>query len=266
MSAYAITVLLAALWAGAGCGLMGVYVVGLRLPFVGICISHAAMAGAVLSLLLGASGPWLGIVLSGLMAMMLACIRPQGARIDPNVAMAVLFSLTLGLTFLGIGLIQDSRSEVLGLLWGNILFVRPTQAVLIAAVTLAFAGAVWFFKEELKVLLFSRSLAEATGLHQTTVYALFLGLCGITLAVDLPLVGGLMIFSLVTNPAAAAYQICHSHGSVVITSVIFGLLSAGLGVLISYGLNWPTGASIVLVSALIFAGAVGCRQLQTRRD
>ena len=259
MSLYFVTILVASLWAGAGCGLMGVYVVGLRLPFVGICISHAAMAGAVLSVYLGASGPWLGILLSGGMAMLLAVIRPQGSRIDPNVAMAVLFSLTLGLTFLGIGLINDSRSEILGLLWGNILFVRPEQVLLIAIVTLGFSLGVWFFHDELKALLFSRSLAEATGLHQTTVYALFLALCGVTLAVDLPLIGGLMIFSLVTNPAAAAYQICNGHRAVLQMSILLGVLSAGGGLVVSVLFNWPTGACIVLVSALMFAGAAAWR-------
>ncbi|MDY0357736.1 MAG: metal ABC transporter permease, partial [Sedimentisphaerales bacterium] len=99
----------------------------------------------------------------------------------------------------------------------------------------------------------SRTIASATGVHETFVYALFLGLCGIILAVNLPLVGGLMIFSLITNPAAAAYQICRGHRAVVIASTLFGVLSAVGGFIVSYYLNLPTGACIVLTSALVFA-------------
>ena len=50
--------------AGASCGLLGVYIVGLRLPFVGIFISHTAMAGAVYSQLLGLDPTLAPMVLS----------------------------------------------------------------------------------------------------------------------------------------------------------------------------------------------------------
>jgi len=93
-------------------------------------------------------------------------------------------------------------------------------------------------------------------MHEGLVYSLFLGLCGVTLAVNLPLIGGLMVFSLITNPAAAAYQICKGHRSVVFTSVLFGVLSSLAGTLTSYWLDLPTGACIVTTSALLFGAAV----------
>ncbi len=125
-------ILLAGAIAGASCGLLGVYLVGLRLPFVGIFISHTAMAGTVFSLLLGLNPLWGPVTVSALAATSLAAIRPEKTRVDPNVALAILFSLMLGLTFLGIGLMQDSRSEVLGLLWGSVLFVQRKSVGVIA--------------------------------------------------------------------------------------------------------------------------------------
>ena len=259
-------IILAGAIAGGSCGLLGVYIVGLRLPFVGIFISHTAMAGTVYSLLLGLNPLWGPVVVSAAAATSLAAIRPEKSRLDPNVALAILFSLMLGLTFLGIGLIQGSRSEVLGLLWGSILFVRRGSVVVIAvaaAVFVAFAAA---FNKELKLLLFSRAIAAATGVHETFVYALFLALCGVTLAVNLPLVGGLMIFSLITNPAAAAYQVCRGHRAVVLAATAFGVLSAVGGFAISYYLNLPTGACTVLASVLLFAAAIAVRTLTARSD
>jgi manganese/iron transport system permease protein len=259
-------VILAGAIAGASCGLLGVYIVGLRLPFIGICISHTAMAGTIYSYLLGLD-PTVGpLVVSTTAAMSLAAVRPERSRLDPNVALAILFSLTLGLTFLGIGLVQGSRSEILGLLWGSILFVRRQNVVVIAIAAVAFVVFALLFNKELKVLLFSRTIASATGVHETFVYAVFLGLCGVVLTVNLPLVGGLMIFSLITNPAAAAYQVCRGHRAVVITSTALGVLSAVGGFIASYYLNLPTGACIVLVSALLFALAATHRALSARAD
>jgi manganese/iron transport system permease protein len=259
-------ILLAGAIAGASCGLLGVYLVGLRLPFVGIFISHTAMAGTVFSLLLGLNPLWGPVTVSAVAATSLAAIRPERSRVDPNVALAILFSLMLGLTFLGIGLMQDSRSEVLGLLWGSILFVQRRSVLVIALAAAAFALFALAFSKELKVLLFSRPIAAATGVHETFVYALFLALSGVILAVNLPLVGGLMIFSLITNPAAAAYQVCRGHRSVIFASTLFGTLSAVGGFVFSYCLNLPTGACTVLTSTVLFALAVAWRTLAGRAD
>jgi manganese/iron transport system permease protein len=259
-------VVLAGAVAGASCGLLGVYIVGLRLPFVGIFISHTAMAGAVYSQLLGLDPTLAPMVLSAGGAMGLAAIRPERSRLDPNVALAILFSLMLGLTFLGIGLVQGSRSEILGLLWGSILFVQSKTVVVISVAGAAFALFAALFNKELKVLLFSRTIASATGVHDTLVYSLFLALCGIVLAVNLPLVGGLMIFSLITNPAAAAYQVCRGHRAVVVTSIVLGVISSVGGFIVSYLLDLPTGACIVLTSTALFALAALYRAASAKAD
>ena len=266
MDSFFVWIFLGAVISGASCALIGVYLVGLRLPFLGLSISHAATAGIVLCLLLGFPAVWPAWIFASLVAVSLAGVRPERSRIDSNVALSVLFSLMLGLTFLGIGLIDTSRSEVLALLWGNILFVRKGQVLAIAAVGLVFGLFAWLFNKELKVLLFSRTLAWATGLHELFVYGLFLGLTGWTLAVNLPLVGGLLIFCLITNPAAAAYQVCNGHRALIGLSILFGVLSGALGFAASYLLDLPTGACIVTVSALIFGGAVLYRRLSGRRD
>jgi len=246
-------VIFASAIAGVSTSLLGVFIVGMRVPFIGTCISHAAMAGVIGAALLNIHPLAGAITLSVLTSTSLSMLDPAKSRLDANVALAVVFSLMLGLTFLAMGLVQDSRTEILGLLWGSILFVKKDSVIIIsimAAVLILFTA---LFNKELKMLLFSRSLAAATGVHQGLVYTLFLALCGIILSVNLQLIGGLMIFALMTNPAAAAYQICRGHRAVVIVSSAFGMLSAVSGFLFSYYLNLPTGACIVIASVIIFA-------------
>ena len=69
-------------------------------------------------------------------ALSMAAIPPDKSRLDTNVGLAILFSFLLGLTFLGIGLMEDSRSEILGLLWGSILFVQKKSVIAITAIAL----------------------------------------------------------------------------------------------------------------------------------
>ncbi len=253
MDSFFYLVIIAGAIAGASTGFLGVYIVGMRMPFIGTCISHAAMAGTIFSYLLGINPAVGAITVSVIAAMSLAAIPPEKSRLDTNVGLAILFSFLLGLTFLGIGLMEDSRSEVLSLLWGSILFVQKKSVLAIAFIALLVGCFSLLFNKEMKVLLFSRSIASATGVHEGLVYCIFLALCGLTISVNLPIIGGLMIFSLITNPAAAAYQICRGHKAVVITATLFGVLSTVLGFLASLWLDLPTGACIVLVSTIIFA-------------
>ena len=75
-----------------------------------------------------------------------------------------------------------------------------------------------------------------------------------------------VLFSLITNPAAAAYQICRGHRAVVATSTALGLVSAVGGFIASYYLNLPTGACIVLTSTGLFALAAAWRAASARTD
>ena len=254
-------VILAGAIAGASSGFLGVYIVGMRMPFIGTCISHAAMAGTIFACMLGIS-PSLGAVgFSVLASTSMSMIRPEKSRLDTNVGLAIVFSLLLGLTFLGMGLLDEGRAEILGLLWGSILFVQTKSLIAITVIALLVAVFAFLFNKEMKVLLFSRSIASATGVHERFVYCLFLALCGVSISVNLPIIGGLMIFSLITNPAAAAYQLCKGYKSVIIVASFFGMISTVLGFLISLWCDLPTGACIVLVSTIIFALSALARKL-----
>jgi len=274
MDPYFYLVIVAGLIVGASTGFLGVYIVGMRIPFIGICISHAAMAGFVYgsfltftNAALTAMSPMVGgVTASVIAALSLTTIRPGRTRLGSNVGLAIVFNVMLGLTFLGIALNQGSRSAMLRLLWGNILFIDLTGTIIISVMAAALAVFAVLFNKEMKMLLFSRSIAAATGVHEGFVYCLFLILCASLLAVNLPLIGGMMIFSLIICPAAAAYQVCTGHKSVVLTATVLGMLSTLAGFLISFFLDLPTGACIVIVSAGIFGLAALYRVLRGKHN
>ena len=115
---YLIPIVIAGLLGGASAGLVGVYIVGMRMPFVGVCIAHAAMAGAVWGHLLGLPELLSALVVSVVASASLALLGRGRLRLDTNVALGVLFSLMMGLVFLGIGLSPGAKGPLLGLLWG----------------------------------------------------------------------------------------------------------------------------------------------------
>ena len=253
-------VIVAGVLGGASAGLLGSYIVGMRIPFVGVCMSHAAMAGAIWGAAFGIDEQAAAAAAALATALALSLKGPGAARgrgrIADDVAMSVAFSTTMGITFLGLGLLRNAKGPMLALLWGNLLLVdwRTLGTVLVStALVLLFAG---LFGKEMRLLLISRSLASAGGVHERLVYVLFLCLCALTITVNLRAVGGLMVFSLISNPAAAAYLALRGYRPLVAGSAALGALSALGGFAISFLLDLPTGACIALVSAGGFGTAL----------
>ncbi|MGW8257913.1 MAG: metal ABC transporter permease, partial [Thermoguttaceae bacterium] len=220
--------------AGASTGMLGTFIVGMRMPFLGICVAHAALAGAVFGNLCGLSGAWLLLpALAGAMAtaLLLGTVDTRNAHIDANVLLGILFSLTMGLAFLGLGLFSVygiSDNEVRSLLWGNLNFCRWRDFYLILGASVVEALVVVGFYKELRAILFSRVHAEAAGIAVTPIWTCFLVLTSLVLTVNFQIVGGLMIYSLLANPAVAAFLLVKGYGKALVLSALLGLIS-GLG-------------------------------------
>jgi len=246
--------ILAAFLGGVACSTVGVFVVMMRISFIGVCLSHAAFAGALLGALVGFN-PVVGAFAFSLLAA--AVIGPLADRgeFNPDTAIGILFSLMLGLAFLFMGLMPGPRTQALGLLWGSILTVTDADLILLAVVCASVVALVVLFFKEIQAVTFHREIAMAVGIPASAIFYALLFLTGATITASFRTIGGLLIFSLIINPAAAAYQLTYSMKRLFCLSALFGVLSGWLGLLISYLFNIPSGAVIIVVSTLIFAVA-----------
>jgi len=243
--------ILATFLGGIACATIGVFVVLMHLPFIGVCMSHAAFAGALLGLWLGFD-PLIGaFVFSLLVAAIIGPLADRG-ELSPETSLGVIFSLMLGLAFLFVGLMPGTKSSALDLLWGSILTNTRGDIILLAVVMVVVVGLVIIFYKEIQATIFHRGIALSVGLPATLVLYGVLFLTGATVTASLRSIGGLLIFSLILNPAAAAYQLTYSMKRMFLLAAGFGVLAGWLGLLISYLLNIPSGATIVITSSVIF--------------
>jgi manganese/iron transport system permease protein len=243
--------ILSAFLGGIACSLIGVFVVLLHMPFIGVCMSHAAFAGALLGLLLGFD-PLIGaFVLSLLSAAIIGPLADRG-ELNPETSVGVIFSLMLGLAFLFMGLLPGTKSGALELLWGSILTNTRNDIILLAIAAIVVVALITIFYKEIQATIFNRSVALSVGIPATIILYGILFLTGATITVSLRSIGGLLIFSLILNPAAAAYQLTYSMKRMFILAAVFGVLSGWIGLLFSYLFNIPSGATIVVTSSVIF--------------
>ena len=243
--------ILAGLLGGITCSVVGVFVVTMHLSFIGVCIAHAAFAGALLGLWLGFN-PLIGALLFSLASA--AIIGPVADRgeLNPDTSIGIVFSLMLGLAFLFMGLMPGARTEALSLFWGSILTVTKQDIIFLAVVTGAIIGLVVAFYKEIQAVICHRQVALAVGIPATIIFYGLLFSTGVTITASLQSIGGLLIYSLILNPAAAAYQLTYSLKKMLLIAVAFGVLSCWAGLVASYLLDIPSGATIVITSAIIF--------------
>ena len=243
--------ILAGLLGGITCSVVGVFVVTMHLSFIGVCIAHAAFAGALLGLWLGFN-PLIGALLFSLAAA--AIIGPVADRgeLNPDTSIGVIFSLMLGLAFLFMGLMHGARTEALNLFWGSILTVGQQDIIFLAATAGVIVGLVAIFYKEIQAVICHREVALAVGIPATVVFYGLLFSTGVTITASLQSIGGLLIYCLILNPAAAAYQLTYSLKKMLLIAAGFGVISCWAGLVASYFFDIPSGASIVITSSVIF--------------
>jgi ABC-type Mn2+/Zn2+ transport system permease subunit len=252
-----ILVIAGAVLTGITCSLVGSFVVRMNLSSLGFAMSHAAFAGAALGLLLSIEPLFVAIGFSTGVAVLLGPLTEK-AKLPANVILGIVFSLmiSLGLIFLSILPEAAMSSQALSILWGSILSMTMETILRLLILTVAVVLISFMFFKEFQSIMFSRKLAESSGINTKPFYYLILFLTGITVAFSLKLVGGLLVFALMVNPASSAYQFFYDMKKITIFSPVIGVLSCISGVAVSFLLDLPTGSSIAIVSSGFFGLSV----------
>jgi manganese/iron transport system permease protein len=243
--------ILAGICGGITCAITGVFVVTMHLSFIGVCIAHAAFAGALLGILIGVN-PLIGALLFSLTSAIAIGPMADRGELNPDTSIGIVFSLMLGLAFLFLGMMPGSRTEALNLFWGSILTVTRQDLVFLVIVTCILIGLVVVFYKEIQAVICHRTVAMAVGISATFVFYALLVLTGLTVTASMRSIGGLLVYSLIVNPAAAAYQLTYNLRRMLVIASVFGVISCLAGLASSYFFNLPSGAAIVITSSIIF--------------
>lgn len=243
--------LLAAALVGAACSAIGVFVVLRGLAFIGAGTAHASFAGVALAYLLGLPPLPLAIAF-GLITAWITGVMEEKGRMKLDVSIGILYTATMALAILFIGLMREYNAELYGYLFGSVLAVSGEELRAIAILVVLVLGTVLLFAKELYFIAFDQEMAEASGVHARRIFYLLLTLVGLTVVVSLKTVGAILVFAMILIPASTAYQLTHSLAYMTVYSVLIGIACAVGGVLLSYAWDLPSGPAIVLLATGLF--------------
>lgn len=249
--------IVASLVAGSLCGLLGYYVNELKLTTLSFSIAHAALFGATIGMVFGVDMAFTATSLAIAYALTMGLLLPRVSRYGDVLSMAF-FSLFNALALFMIYLSQTvvlATVQVGGVLWGSLLAITPLRATLLIIALSAFTAYALLAKDQLDSMLFSLKLAEAEGVNVYVHTVLILLFVGTATALTLTVTGGFLVFSLLYNPVITAAQLSIKANVRRVLTPVIGASSATVGLIVSYYLDLPVGATIALTSVIILTAS-----------
>ena len=248
---------------GALCGLIGTYVVLRAMSYIGHGLSHAVFGGAAIAFVLGVN-PLLGAFVIGVVASGLISGISRRRTIGADAAIGV---ITSGLFAVGIAIIavRDLGGFSDALLFGSVLGVTSKDVVLVALTASASAIVVFARYRQLLFATFDPEVAEVSGVSTVWIDLLLALILASTITVTMNVVGVMLIAAMLVIPPVIGRLLTDSFHRMLWISVATGAVCGFGGVYLSYYLDWPSGATVVLTAAALFVVAYVVSSLRNRR-
>jgi zinc/manganese transport system permease protein len=230
-------------------GIVGFFVVLRGSAFPAHAIPKGAFAGAAGASLLGIS-TLAGLAVFSLLGALGIGAMSRRARTDVVTALALVMMLALGAAFLS--RTTQYEPEIYSLLFGEVLGVSSTQLLPVAALGAVCIAAVALLYRPLMLSSLVPEIAEAKGIRSRRMEICFLIVVALATAMTVPVVGALLIFSLMIGPPAAARSFTSRPVLAMLLSVVIALVTVWAAIAASYLYNWPVGFFVGTLAALCY--------------
>lgn len=244
-------------------GLEAGIIIGILAPFIGIflvlrrysliadTLAHVSLAGIAIGILLN-----INPILTAIISTTVSSITLDRLRISKRVygesALAMYLSGSLAIALILISIGKGFNINLLNYLFGSIVTVKESDVALIASLGVIVITLLILFFKELFFITMDEELAQVSGIPTKFINTLFISLAAITIALAIPIVGILLISALIVIPVIAALQLRQSFIKSIFIAEGISLLSVVSGIISSYYLNIPAGATIVMITIIAF--------------
>lgn len=242
---------IAGVLASIACGLIGSYVVVMRISYLAGGIAHSVMGGMGIAYFLGGS-PFVGALIAAVIsALIIGLVKLYWqAREDTLIGALWASGMALGIIF--ISQTPGYQVDLMSYLFGNILLVAEDDLWLMAGMDVVIVGAIALLYRPFQAVAFDPEFARLRGLPVNLLYLLLLCIVALTVVLLIQVVGLILVIALLTLPAAIAGHYVRTLSSLMALATLLGLGFTSTGLALSYGPDLPAGATIILLAAGCF--------------
>src|SRR5205085_3294258 len=175
--------------------------------------------------------------------------------IPRETVIGVAYAAASGLAILIVAVSTHAESEVLNLMFGNVLAIDTSEVVLLAGLGLGVGLVHLLFFKEFLFVSFDADMAMALGVRERMWNVVLFLTIGITISLAIRAAGALVVFNFLVLPAATSLLLRRSLRFAFAGAVVAGLAGSFAGISISYVADLPTGPTIVGGSAALLLPA-----------
>ena len=257
--------LIAAVLASISCGIVGTYIVARRKVFISGGITHASFGGIGIGYYLGIN-PVLGAAVFSILSALGIEYISKKTDIREDSAIGILWSLGMAVGIIFIFITPGYAPNLMMFLFGSILTVTWLDIWLMAALCLVIVFFFVLFYRLILYISFDEDYARAHRAPVNLINYLLMSLIALTIVLHIRVVGIILVISFLTIPQSTANLYSKDFRTIIFLSVVFGLLGSIAGLVLSYSLDIPSGASIIFAFVLIFVLAKILRIIQMTRS
>jgi zinc transport system permease protein len=228
---------------------LGVYLMLRRQALMADMLSHVSLAGVAAGTLLNINPTLSGFAVAVIGAVAVEIVR-RSYKTYSEVSVAIIMIGGLSTAVVLMSLNQGINKSFTAYLFGSVVAVNQTELRMMLIV--AVLGGIFFytFRRPLYQITFDEETAKTNGLPVSRISFMFSVLTGMIVAAAMPIVGVLLVSSLIILPAALAIRIAPSFHAALFFSMGIGLIGVFSGLTASYQLSTPPGGTIALVLLL----------------
>lgn len=232
---------------------LGVILVLKRYSMIGDGLSHVGFGAMAVGLAFNMAPLKIAIPVVVVAAFLLLRIS-ENSKIKGDSAIALISSSSIAIGVIVNALSKGSNIDLNSYMFGSILAIGRDDMAICIIMGLAVLVLFVLFYQNIFAITFDEDFARATGVKVNLYKSLLSVLTAVTIVIGMRIMGTLLISSLIIFPALSAMRICGKFKTVMIISVIISIVCFFVGMVFSYMLQIPTGASIVVSNLIVFIG------------
>ena len=243
--------------------LLGVPLVLKRYSMIGDGLSHVSFGALSIALACGwaplpVSIPVVVLAALGLLRM------TERSRMGADAAIAVVSASALAVGVVVTSLTTGMTTDVDNYMFGSVLAMTWADVALSAVLSLAVLALFVLFYHKLFAVTFDESFSQATGLRVDWYNTLLAILTALTIVLGMRMMGAMLISSLVIFPALTAMRLFKSFRGVVVCAAVTSVCCFCAGLMASWTLSTPVGASVVAANLALFLLSCAAGRLRRR--
>lgn len=231
--------------------LLGVVLVLKRYSMIGDGLSHVGFGAMAVGLAFNQAPLMVAIPIVIIAAFLLLRVS-ENSRIKGDAAIGLISSSALAIGMVVNAMSSGTNIDLNSYMFGSILAIDRSEMVLCIILGIIVIGAFIYFYNPIFAITFDENFARATGLKVEIYKTILSVLTAVTIVIGMRIMGTLLISSLIIFPALSAMRVTHRFKRVMIMSVVISMFCFFTGLVASYLLELPTGATIVVSNLCVF--------------